>query len=140
MRTRLRKHLVAHGHRFGGSHDLPDRLIGFRFSGHVSRADYQQVLLPLLRERIGREEKVRLLVVIDSDFDRFEAGAMWEDMKFGLGSGLTHLSSWERTALASDAEWVGHAIGLFGWLVPGEVRVFSVARLDDAKAWLADNS
>ena len=62
---------------------------------------------------------------------------MWDDMKFGLGTGLTHLSAWERMALVSDAPWVHHAITLFGWLVPGAVRVFPLAELDDATRWPA---
>jgi hypothetical protein len=61
-------------------------------------------------------------------------------MKFGFGSGLTHLSSWERMALVSDADWVHHAIALFGWLVPGAVKVFPLAQLDAAKQWLAGTS
>jgi hypothetical protein len=116
---------------------LPDGVIGFRFSGHVTGDEYTSVLLPPLKERIERKEKIRLAVVIDEDFDRFEAGALWNDMKFGLGGGLAHLSVWERMAMVSDAGWVKHAIGLFGWLVPGDVRVFAVSELDDAKAWLA---
>jgi SpoIIAA-like len=52
-------------------------------------------------------------------------------------AGLTHLSKWECTALVSDADWARHAISLFGWLVPGDVRVFPLAELEEAKAWLA---
>ncbi|HEY1279399.1 MAG TPA: STAS/SEC14 domain-containing protein [Acidimicrobiales bacterium] len=120
--------------------DLPDGVIGFRFSGHVSKDEYRTALLPPMKERIDRGDKVRLAIVIDNDFDRFEAGAMWEDMKFGFGSGLTHLSSWERMALVSDADWVRHAITLFGWLVPGDVKVFPLDQLATAKAWLAGSS
>jgi hypothetical protein len=117
--------------------DLPRGVLGFRFSGHVTRDEYRQRLLPPLKACLDRGQKVRLLVVIDDDFDQFEAGALWEDLKFGLGSGLGHLSAWERMALVSDADWVRHAITLFGWLVPGDVRVFPLAALDDATAWLA---
>jgi hypothetical protein len=116
---------------------LADGVLGFRFSGHVSGDEYTTTLLPPLKDAIDRKAKIRLAVVIDDDFDRFEAGAMWDDMKFGLGSGLAHLSAWERMALVSDADWVRHAITLFGWLVPGEVRVFPLAQLDDAKTWLS---
>jgi hypothetical protein len=116
---------------------LPDGVLGFRFSGHVTREEYTRTLLPALKAPIDAGAKVRLAIVIDDDFDRFEAGALWEDMKFGFGSGLTHLSAWERMALVSDAAWVRHAITLMGWLVPGEVRVFPLAELADATSWLA---
>jgi SpoIIAA-like len=117
--------------------DLATGVIGFRFSGHVSKDEYRHVLLPALKERLDKGDKVRLAVVIDNDFDRFEGGALWEDMRFGFGSGLTHLSAWERMALVSDADWVRHAITLLGWLVPGEVKVFPLDQLDAAKEWLA---
>jgi SpoIIAA-like len=116
---------------------LPDRVIGFRFSGDVSRDEYTQVVLPALKERLKGDDGVRLLVLIDQDFDKFEPGALWEDVKFGLGPGLAHLSKWERTALVSDAPWVRHAITLFGWMVPGDVRVFTLSQLEEAKTWLA---
>ena len=89
--------------------DLPDNVDGLRFSGHVSRDEYQQVVLPLLHESLARGGGIRLLIVIDGEFDRFEAGALWEDLKFGLGPGL-ELSRWERMALVSDEHWVHHAI------------------------------
>jgi hypothetical protein len=117
--------------------DLPQDVIGFRFSGHVKREEYQRVLLPPMQERLNNGDKIRLLIVIDNDFDRFEAGAMWEDLKFGFGSGVRHVSLWERMALVSDADWVRHSIALFGWLVPGDVRVFPLDQLDGAKAWVA---
>jgi hypothetical protein len=117
--------------------DLPDDVIGFRFSGHVTRDEYTHTLLPVLKQRIEGDGKIRMLVLIDDAFEKFETGALWEDAKFGLGSGLTHLGKWERTALASDTEWARHAIGLFGWMVPGDVRVFPLAEVDAAQAWLA---
>ena len=39
---------------------LPDGVIGFRFSGHVTGDEYTSVLLPPLKERIDRKEKIRL--------------------------------------------------------------------------------
>jgi hypothetical protein len=115
---------------------LPDNVDGLRFSGHVSREEYKQVVLPLLHECLARGGGIRLLIVIDAGFDRFEAGALWEDLKFGLGPGL-ELSRWERIALVSDADWAHHAITLFGWLVPGDVKVYPLAEQDDAVTWLA---
>jgi hypothetical protein len=117
--------------------DLPEPLVGLRFSGQVTRDEYERIILPAMQSVLERDEGARLLVVIDEGFERFEAGALWEDMKFGLGSGLRHLSKWERTALVSDASWAHHAIGLLGWMVPGDVRVFPLDELDAATAWLA---
>jgi hypothetical protein len=120
--------------------DLPEGVLGFRFSGHVQKAEYQRELLPPLQERLENGQKIRLVIVIDDNFDRFDAGAMWEDLKFGVGSGLRHVSLWERMALVSNAGWVRHSIALFGWIVPGDVRVFPLDELDAATAWLTSAS
>ena len=83
--------------------DLPDDVIGFRMSGHVTRDEYTDVILPVFRERLRGDDGVRTLVVIDEGFEKFEPGALWEDLKLGLGPGIAHLSKWKRTALVSDA-------------------------------------
>ena len=79
--------------------DLPDGVIGFRFSGHIGRDEYRKVLRPALMERVDSGGKIRLAIAIDAEFDRFEAGAVWEDLKFGFGPGLAHRSAFERMAM-----------------------------------------
>jgi hypothetical protein len=37
----------------------------------------------------------------------------------------------------TDHEWVRHAVGMFGWMVPGEVKTFPTAAESDAIAWAA---
>jgi len=39
--------------------DLPDGILGFRFSGHVSRDEHNQVLAPPLKERIEAGDRIR---------------------------------------------------------------------------------
>jgi hypothetical protein len=116
--------------------DLPDGVLGFRFSGRVTREEYLAVLMPALKPRLEGGAKIRLAVVLDDAFDSFESGALWEDVKFGFGTGIEHVRSWERMAIVSDVDWVRHSMALFGWMVPGEAKVFSLGDLDDAKAWL----
>ena len=53
--------------------DRPTTIDGLRMSGHVSREEYQQFVLPLLQECLARGGGIRLLIVIDDRFDRFEA-------------------------------------------------------------------
>jgi hypothetical protein len=35
----------------------------------------------------------------------------------------------------TDKDWLRHAISGFGWLSPGELRVFEPGQLEEAKAW-----
>jgi hypothetical protein len=116
--------------------DLPDGVTGLRYSGDVSREDYTGVALPALRASIQGDAPIRMLVMIDADFEELEGGSIWEDMKFGA-SAISHHSKWERTALVSDVDWIRRAIGLFGWMMPGEFKMFRLDELDDAKTWLA---
>ncbi|MEU7904356.1 STAS/SEC14 domain-containing protein [Actinoplanes sp. NPDC049118] len=117
--------------------DLPDGTLGFRFSGPVSRDEYVNVLLPPMTAAIEGGRGVRLLLVVEEDFGWFEPGAFWEDLKFGVGPARSHHKAWERMAVVSDAGWVRHAMGLFGWMVPGEARAFTRPELHQAKEWLA---
>ena len=57
---------------------------------------------------------------------------MWQDTKLGFGE----LRHWEKTAIVGDADWLRHAIQGLGWMMPGEVKMFSTAELDAARAWV----
>jgi hypothetical protein len=110
--------------------DLPTGVIGLRASGEVTADDYRDVMVPMLEETL-RLGGVRLLYVVE-EHTRFSPGALFADAKFGVG----HLKGWERLAVVSDADWLENSIKAFGWMMPGEVRVFDDDDLDDALAWL----
>jgi hypothetical protein len=110
--------------------------IGFRGTGHVTRDEYRDVLLPAMREAAEAGE-VRMLFVIGPGFEKFEIGALAEDTKTGLTLGLGHLSSWKRTAIATDVEWIAKASHMFAWMAPGELNVYPLDQLEEAKAWVA---
>jgi hypothetical protein len=116
--------------------DMPAGAIGFDFTGKISRRDYDEVLIPALQAAFEGKE-VRCLCVLGPDFDGYEAGAVWEDVKTGAKFGVGHLSAWKRTALVTDVDWIRHATTLFGWLAPGELRLFPVEELAHAKTWVA---
>ncbi|XVU29019.1 STAS/SEC14 domain-containing protein [Actinoplanes sp. CA-054009] len=115
---------------------LPEGVLGFRLSGPVSREEYVGVFLPPMRQALDAGVEMRLMLVVGDDFSWFEPGAAWEDLKFGVG----HHKGWDRTAIVSDAGWVRHAMGLFGWMMPGEARAFTAAERDEAVNWLAEVS
>lgn len=60
-------------------------------------------------------------------------GAMWGDAKLGV----SELSAWEKVAVVTDTDWMRHMVKAFGWMIPGDVRVFELGELDDAKEWAA---
>src|SRR4051794_14872026 len=100
--------------------------LGFVISGRLTSADYQEVLLPPVRETIARGEHIRMLAVID-EFHGLEPGALLQDLKAAARLGSTQRSLASYFAVVTDADWVRRAISLFGWLVPGEIRIFTSA-------------
>lgn len=116
--------------------DMPAGTVGFRLSGEITRADYDEVLVPALTEAFAAGE-VRCLCQLGPGFEGYEAGAVWEDLKTGAKFGVGHLSDWKRTALVADVDWVRHMATLFGWLTPGEMKLFALDELEQAKSWVA---
>jgi stage II sporulation SpoAA-like protein len=117
--------------------DMAPGTIGFQATGELTREDYESVLLPALREAIEGDQPVRMLFEIGPGFKQFSPGALMEDAKTGLTLGLGHLSAWKRTAVVTDVDWIRRAMELFGWMSPGEVRLFAPGELEEAKAWVA---
>ena len=114
--------------------DLPDHILGFVVSGTVTGKDYETVLIPAVEAELKESPKVRMLYQIDADFVSYDLGAMWDDTKIGL----KHLKAWERIALVTDSEWIGKAMHIFGFAIPGQVRIFTNDELSAAKEWLSE--
>ncbi|MDN5924671.1 MAG: STAS/SEC14 domain-containing protein [Xanthomonadales bacterium] len=115
--------------------DLGVGALGFSATGMVTRADYEDILMPAVAAVIAVDSKVRLLYVLGEDFEGFESGAMWEDAVLGF----RHALNWERIAVVSDVDWVGHAVRAMHWLMPGQVRLFSNAEQATARDWISTN-
>lgn len=84
-----------------------------------------------------RNRRSALLCRLGPDFEGYEAGAVWEDLKTGAKFGVGRLSAWKRIALVTDVEWVRHLSALFGWMTPGEMKLFPLGELEAAKTWVA---
>jgi hypothetical protein len=115
---------------------MPDGTIGFRATGRVTRDEYRDVLLPSMRA-CAEAGDVRMVFAVGPGFERFELGALAQDTKAGITLGLGHPHAWKRTALVTDVDWIAKALHMFAWLVPGEVKLYEVEGLEDAKTWVA---
>jgi len=111
---------------------LPDNVVGVIAKGKVQRSDYESTIDPAVEQAVSRFDKIRFLFVLGADFEGFSAGAAWEDGELGIKN-LTHF---EKIAFVTDRDWIGHAVNLFGYLMPGKVKVFSVAEEADASEWI----
>ena len=115
---------------------MPAGTIGLRATGRVTRDEYRELLLPAMRKAAERGD-VRMVFAVGPGFEKFEPGALAEDTKAGITLGIGHPHAWKRTALVTDVDWIARALHMFAWLTPGEVRLYELGGLEDAKAWVA---
>jgi hypothetical protein len=116
--------------------DLPPNTIGFRASGTITRDEYHDQIVTALRSAL-EHGTVNVMFETAPDFKGLDLGALWEDTKAARTIGLKHLSDFGRIAVVTDKDWMRHAVAAFGWLSPGEYRVFEPGQGDEARRWLA---
>jgi len=116
--------------------DMPPGTLGFSATGDVTRSDYVEVLLPALNRTIADGGRLRVLFRIGPELEHFHPGALWEELKADLDLGIRHHEAWERLAIVTDVGWARRAVTMFGWLAPGEARLFALAEDGDARAWV----
>lgn len=115
--------------------DVPEGVIGIRVSGRLSGDELREIR-PTVEELVKTGE-IRIVEVIEPDYEGFGRGGLVEDIKLGLGTVLPHHSAFKRIAVVSDKEWVAHTLHALAWLVPGELALFGLDELDRAKQWAA---
>lgn len=112
---------------------FPSNVLAIRASGEVSRHDYDSVLTPKVEAAFATHDKVRVYYEVSSDFIGFEPGAMWADFTMGM----SHIAGWDRIAVVTDVAWLRHAADFFRFMMPAEVKVFTLAEAEAAKAWVS---
>ena len=115
--------------------DMPAGVAGFRVAGGVSGADLWD-FKPSIDELLDAGE-IRLVEVVADDYEGFGPGGLAEDLKIGLGALVQHHSAFKRVAVVTDKEWVGRTLHLLEWMVPGELALFGLDELEQAKEWAA---
>ena len=114
---------------------MPAGVIGVRASGKLTKDDYAGGLEPALKEAMDSGE-ARVLFVL-TDFDGLELDATFEDIKTGLGVEFAHRKDWKRLAVVTDVDWVASAMRMFAWAMPGELAVYDLDDLEEAKTWVS---
>lgn len=115
--------------------DMPDGVVGFRVSGRLNGDDLR-AFQPQMDDLLGTDE-IRLVEVVANDYEGFGPGGLGQDLKVGLGALLRHHGAFRRIAVVSDKDWVAHTLHLLAWMVPGELQLFTLDQLDEAKVWAA---
>jgi len=114
---------------------LPINVLGVTAEGKITGEDYENILIPVLEEKLQAHKKIRMLYQLGSDFSGFDLSAMLDDAKMGM----KHLSAWDRIALVSDHEMINSFAKFFGYLMTCELRIFKNDELEEAKKWVSEN-
>ena len=91
----------------------------------------ETVLIPLIEDKLSRHREVPLYWEVAPGFVGLDPGATpLEGRKFSF----SHFFG--NAALVTDVKWISRATEFFGFLMPGEWRVFSTAEADKAREWV----
>jgi hypothetical protein len=112
---------------------LPDNVIGVVYSGGVTGKDYDDVFIPIVKDKLKRYEKIRLLYHINTGMSDFAPSSYLEDAKVSW-----HVFSFKKMAIVSDSKWVDESVKFFAFLMPMPVKVYTNDKLDEAKAWVSE--
>ena len=115
--------------------NFPENIVAFHCGGHVTRRDYETILIPHVEQTLAKHERIRLYYEIGTDFTGMDPGAMWADFKVGV----EHLLRWERVAVITDIEWIRRTMSAFSFLVPGDVKLFTVSDASKARDWITES-
>lgn len=113
---------------------FPQGVVAVAAKGRVTADDYETVMIPAVEEAFRRLGKVRCYYELGRDFSGIDAEAAWKDFRIGVG----HFSQWERMAVVTDVEWIRLAMRTFGFLMPGQLRVFPTGQAAEARDWVAE--
>jgi hypothetical protein len=115
--------------------DMPQGVTGIRVSGRVGGKELRK-FKPVMEE-LSNSGEIRIVEVIASDYEGFGPGGFVEDLKLGFGALFQHHSAFKRIAVVSDKAWVAHTLHALAWMLPGELALFGLDELEQAKKWAA---
>ncbi len=111
---------------------MPSDVIAYEIIGTLTSRDYDEILTPLIDEKLKVHDKLKVMVVFGDAYDGATATAMWDDARLGF----RHLTGFSKLALVTDLNWLRQSARIFGPLIPAQTHVFGLNELEDAKAWI----
>jgi len=106
------------------------RVLEVAVSGKLAHADYER-FVPEFERLVKQHGKIRVLFEMN-DFHGWEAGALWDDVKFDL----KHFSDIERLAIVGDERWERGMSAFCRPFTTATIRYFDHGAIEDAREWL----
>jgi len=102
-------------------------------TGHVTKDDYDKVIIPEIEALAKREHELYFLFVLNTAISNISAGFWWDDLKVSI----RHLHHWRKIAVVSDSKTIEWLTGVFNYVSSAKARGFNMSQLEEAKIWVA---
>jgi hypothetical protein len=107
-------------------------ILGIKISGTLTTQEYEEIWMPRVEAVIQAHGKLRCYCLMEDDFQGVEAGAIWDDTKFGL----KHRKDFDKFAMVGAQHWMEWLMKIFAPLVSGEIKSFSREQAQEAWDWV----
>jgi hypothetical protein len=111
---------------------FPNDVIAMEAVGEITGRDYDEVLIPLIEEKLKKHDNLKLFFKLGAAFESYSMDAAWDDLRLGL----KHPLSFSKCALVTDVEWLRRGSKVMGPLMPMELVVFHLSDEEAATAWI----
>ena len=106
------------------------KVIEIKASEKLTKKDYEH-FVPAVERLIAKHGKIRVLFQMH-DFHGWEAGALWEDIKFDV----KHFRDIERLALVGETKWEKGMAAFCKPFMLAKIRYFDVKDAAEARTWI----
>jgi len=106
------------------------KVLAVRVSGKVAKEDYEH-FVPEFERLVKEHGKVRVLFEM-VDFHGWDAGALWEDLKFDF----KHFTDIQRIAMVGDKKWEKGMSVFCKPFTTAKIRYFDRSQIEEARTWL----
>ncbi|QDT60496.1 hypothetical protein SV7mr_30190 [Stieleria bergensis] len=107
-------------------------ILEIQFTGKLDIEAYES-FLPSVESQIKECGKIRILFSMH-DFHGWDAGAMWQDIKFDA----KHFNDIERLAIVGETKWE-HGMAIFCKpFTTAKIRYFDQSDIEAARLWIAE--
>jgi hypothetical protein len=110
--------------------ELGGKVVRVHVSDSLTKEDYER-FVPEIERRIDEHGKIRVLFDMQ-EFDGWNSGGLWEDIKFSAG----HFNDIERLAMVGEKKWQEWMSTFCKPFTSAEIRFFEEDEGDQAHQWL----
>ncbi len=112
---------------------IQGNVVHVRVSGTLSDGDYQESFVPKMEELFETWTGLRMLFVMDPDFEGWDAHSAWDELRFEH----KHRHEMVRVGVVGDQRWERWATKLSKLFTGANVRFFAPESEGDAREWVA---